>query len=190
MTTSDKRKVYKCDHVKSNEKDPLRQNDCVIIEKDEPSFKEKVYDVFANITVEPCVFLLYNEQGYRHLIRTFFKISNVRDTVSVVLKDAPNNRRLRLCILLIAASVLIGPMYGKLSSLVGLVENLVPLIYIPLYLGVYSATMEVLPGAVYLLGSILMLPAVVVLFCLFYEHRKKLRKLKSSQINYTEAGLE
>lgn len=52
---------------------------------------------------------------------------------------------------------------GKPSSLVGLVENLVPLIYVPLYLGVYSATMDVLPAAVYLLGSILMLPAVVVL---------------------------
>lgn len=52
---------------------------------------------------------------------------------------------------------------GKLSSLVGIVENLSPLLYVPLYAKVYLATMEALPGAVFLVGGLLMLPAVVVL---------------------------
>lgn len=52
---------------------------------------------------------------------------------------------------------------GKLSSVVGLVENLMPLLYVPMYTRVYSATMEVLPGAVFLMGALLTLPAVAVL---------------------------
>ncbi|CAB3243669.1 unnamed protein product [Arctia plantaginis] len=232
----------------------------------------------------------HDRQSCCHLFRTFFDISNVKETVSVIVKDAPNNRRIRLCVLLGVVTVLFGPMYGeisimylsvryrfgwdevkysmfqsynlilhsigttfsvlvftkylgwhdsllgivstlskitasfvfcfaqtgaafyfgplveilngtsllsmrsimsklvevdelgKLSSVVGLVENLMPLLYVPMYTRVYSATMEVLPGAVFLLGALLTLPAVAVLFWLFYEHRKQLRKLQSSDI--------
>ncbi|XP_022816276.1 solute carrier family 46 member 3-like [Spodoptera litura] len=67
---------------------------------------------------------------------------------------------------------------GKVNSLIGLVENLMPLIYVPLYTRVYTATMEVLPGAVFLLGASMTLPAVIVLFWLFFEHRKEVRKQK------------
>lgn len=45
----------------------------------------------------------------------------------------------------------------------GLIENLTPLLYVPLYTKVYTATMEVLPGAVFLLGAGLTLPALAVL---------------------------
>ncbi|CAB3244241.1 unnamed protein product [Arctia plantaginis] len=70
---------------------------------------------------------------------------------------------------------------GKLSSVVGIVENLAPLIYVPLYAELYSATIEVLPGAVFLVGAFLMVPALVVLCYLFYEYRKQVGKSQSNQ---------
>lgn len=226
----------------------------------------------------------HDRQGRCHFFRVFFDLNNVKDTVSVLLRKAPKNRRLRLCVLLGVVSFLFGPMYGEISimylstryrfnwdevkfslfqtynfithtigtifsimvlskylqwhdsllgivstlskiaasfvycfapnekifflaplveilngtsllamrsiisklvepnelgkvnSLVGLVENLMPLIYVPLYTRVYTATMEVLPGAVFLLGASMTLPAVVVLVWLFYDHRKDVRK--------------
>lgn len=51
---------------------------------------------------------------------------------------------------------------GKVNSIVGLTENLMPLLYVPLYAKVYTATMEVLPGAVFLMGASMTLPAVFV----------------------------
>ncbi|XP_075970206.1 lysosomal proton-coupled steroid conjugate and bile acid symporter SLC46A3-like [Anticarsia gemmatalis] len=231
----------------------------------------------------------HDRQGCCHLVRTFFDISNVKETISVIVKKTPDNRRVRLCILLLVVSVLFGPMYGEISvmymstryrfgwdevkyslfqtynfvthtigtifsvmvfskylqwhdsllgivstlskiaasfvycfapnerifyiapaveilngtsllamrsiisklvevnelgkvnSMVGLVENLMPLIYVPLYTKTYTATMEVLPGAVFLLGASMTLPAVIVLSWLFYDHRKQLRKSRATQ---------
>ncbi|XP_063890216.1 lysosomal proton-coupled steroid conjugate and bile acid symporter SLC46A3 [Helicoverpa armigera] len=228
----------------------------------------------------------HDRQNCCHFFRVLFDFRNVRDTLSVLFKKAPKNRRVRLCVLLGVVSVLFGPMYGEISvmymntryrfnwdevkfsifqtynfithtigtifsilvlskylqwhdsllgivstlskiassfvycfapnekifylaplveilngtsllamrsiisklvepdelgkvnSLVGMVETLMPLIYVPLYTRVYAATMEVLPGAVFLLGASMTLPAVVVLFWLFYEHRKNVRKEK------------
>ncbi|CAB3244239.1 unnamed protein product [Arctia plantaginis] len=232
----------------------------------------------------------YSGSNWWQLLRIFFNISNVKDTMNIIIRKAPNSRRLRLCILLLVVIVLFGPFYGetsimylnvryrfkwdevqyslfqsynlftnfigtalsilviikylgwhdsllgiistlskiaasfiycfaqtglvfyfgpmidimngipllamrsimskmvegheigKLSSLVGIVENLSPLIYVPLYAKVYSATMEVLPGAVFLVGGLLMLPAVVVLCYLFYEHRMQVRQSQSNLI--------
>lgn len=229
----------------------------------------------------------HDKQGIRHFFRTFFDFANVKDTVGVVFKKAPNNRRVRLCILLAVVTVLFGPMYGevsilylstryrfnwdeikfsifqtynfvthtvgtifsilffskylkwddsilgiistiskiagsfvycfapndkiffiaplveilngtallamrsifskmvqpdelgKMNSVVGLTENLMPLLYVPLYTKVYTSTMEVLPGAVFLMGALMTLPAVGAFIWLFVEHRLSLRKTKS-----------
>lgn len=51
---------------------------------------------------------------------------------------------------------------GKVNSIFGLTENLMPLLYVPLYTTVYTATMEVLPGAVFLMGATMTTPAVGV----------------------------
>ncbi|KAI8428703.1 hypothetical protein MSG28_007409 [Choristoneura fumiferana] len=51
---------------------------------------------------------------------------------------------------------------GKVNSIFGLTENLMPLLYVPLYTTVYTATMEVLPGAVFLMGATMTTPAVAV----------------------------
>ena len=49
-----------------------------------------------------------------------------------------------------------------MDSLIGVAEGLMPLIYAPMYTQVYKATLEVLPGAFYLLGGALTLPAVFI----------------------------
>ncbi|CAH0693516.1 unnamed protein product [Chilo suppressalis] len=226
----------------------------------------------------------HDRKGAGHFFRTFFDLSNIKETVIVVFKKGPNRRRLRMIVLLLVVTILFGPMFGEISilymstryrfnwdelqfsmfqtynfvihtigtifsiavlskylqwhdsmlgiistiskiaasfvycfapnerifyiapaieilngtsllalrsitsklvapnelgkvnSIFSLTENLMPLVYVPLYTKVYSATMEVLPGAVFLLGAAMTLPAVVVFLCLFVEHRKGLKK--------------
>ncbi|XP_050342610.1 uncharacterized protein LOC126768499 isoform X1 [Nymphalis io] len=221
---------------------------------------------------------MHDKKGIGHFIRLFFDLSNIKDTLKIVYKKGANNRRLRICVLLIVVSILFGPMhgeisilyistryrfnwdevkfsifqayncithtfgtifsilvfskylqwhdsvlgiistiskiaasfvycfapneriffiaplvdilngtsllalrstasklvspdeFGKVNSIFALVENLMPLVYVPLYTKVYVATMEVLPGAVFLLGSAMTLPAVAVFIWLFWEH--------------------
>ncbi|XP_045521630.1 solute carrier family 46 member 3-like isoform X2 [Pieris brassicae] len=70
--------------------------------------------------------------------------------------------------------------FGKVNSIFALTENLMPLIYVPLYTKVYTVTMEVLPGAVFLMGSAMTLPAVCVFIWLLWEHRRNLRISKEN----------
>ncbi|KAJ0180104.1 hypothetical protein K1T71_004695 [Dendrolimus kikuchii] len=228
----------------------------------------------------------HDGKGVLYFVRSFFDLRNVRDTLSVVSKKAPNNRRMRLIILLCTVSILFGPLYGeisilymstryrfnwdevkfsifqtynfvthtvgtifsilvfsrylqwhdsilgiistvskiaasfvycfapnekifffaplveilngtsllamrsifsklvssselgKMNSIIGLTENLMPLLYVPLYTKIYAATMEVLPGAAFLVGAGMTFPAVIVFSWLLYEHRKGLSKAK------------
>ncbi|XP_053602307.1 lysosomal proton-coupled steroid conjugate and bile acid symporter SLC46A3-like isoform X1 [Plodia interpunctella] len=229
----------------------------------------------------------HDGKGVCHFFRTFFDFSNIKNTMHVIVKKTPDNRRLRLCILLLVVTILFGPMYGEISimymstryrfnwdevkysifqtynfithtigtifsisvfskylqwhdsilgiistlskiagsfvycfapnekiffiapiveilngtsllamrsivsklvdpdelgkvnSLFGLTENLMPLLYVPLYTQVYTATMETLPGFVFLMGALMTTPAVIVFFWLLYEHRKNVRKMKA-----------
>lgn len=49
---------------------------------------------------------------------------------------------------------------GKVNSLFGVAEALMPLAYAPMYAAVYAATINTLPGAFFLLGGALTMPAV------------------------------
>ncbi|KAL0892463.1 hypothetical protein ABMA27_015572 [Loxostege sticticalis] len=226
----------------------------------------------------------HDKQGAGHFFRTFFDLSNIKETIRVVFKNGPNRRRLRICVLLAVVALLFGPMYGemsvvymstryrfnwdevdfsvfqaynfvvhtlgslfsitvfskflqwhdsvlgifssvskivasfvycfapnatvfyiaplveilngtgmlalrsifsklvasdelgKINSIIGITENLMPLVYVPLYTQVYTATMEALPGAVFLLGAAMTIPAFVVFIFLFVEHRRGLNK--------------
>lgn len=62
----------------------------------------------------------------------------------------------------IASKLVSSDELGKVNSLFGVAEALVPLIYAPLYAAVYSATMNTLPGAFFLLGGAMTVPAVVI----------------------------
>lgn len=51
---------------------------------------------------------------------------------------------------------------GKVNSLFGVCEALVPLIYGPMYSAVYKATLKTVPGAFFLLGGALTAPAALI----------------------------
>lgn len=62
----------------------------------------------------------------------------------------------------IASKLVSSDELGKVNSLFGVAEALVPLIYSPLYAAVYAATMDTLPGAFFLLGGAMTVPAVII----------------------------
>ncbi|RZC42749.1 uncharacterized protein BDFB_004854, partial [Asbolus verrucosus] len=75
---------------------------------------------------------------------------------------------------------------GKINSLFGVSEALMPLIYGPMYSMTYKATINVLPGAFYLLGGILTTPAVFIFFWLYREHqrdKKEEEKEEAQKVN-------
>ncbi|CAK1553439.1 unnamed protein product [Leptosia nina] len=76
----------------------------------------------------------------------------------------------------IATKLVTGEEFGKVNSLFGLAEAMTPLLYGPLYSRVYIATLDVLPGAVFLLGGFLTVPAVVIFGWLYFEHKKDARR--------------
>ncbi|XP_050557078.1 proton-coupled folate transporter [Spodoptera frugiperda] len=72
----------------------------------------------------------------------------------------------------IATKLVDGEEFGKVNSLFGLAEATMPLLYGPLYSRVYMATLDVLPGAVFLLGAAMTLPAIAIFGWLYFEHKK------------------
>lgn len=61
---------------------------------------------------------------------------------------------------------------GKVNSLFGVAEALMPLVYAPMYASLYQATIETLPGAFFLVGGLLTFPAVII-FLWMYKINKR-----------------
>ncbi|XP_017776311.1 PREDICTED: proton-coupled folate transporter-like [Nicrophorus vespilloides] len=61
---------------------------------------------------------------------------------------------------------------GKIYSLFGVSEALMPLVYGPMYSIVYRNTINYLPGAFFLVGGFLTIPSVLIFFWLYTEHKK------------------
>ncbi|XP_014208805.1 solute carrier family 46 member 3-like [Copidosoma floridanum] len=61
---------------------------------------------------------------------------------------------------------------GKVNSLFGVCEAIVPLLYGPTYSFIYRATVHSLPGTFFLVGSGLMIPGVLAFLWLYFEHKK------------------
>ncbi|XP_047527201.1 proton-coupled folate transporter-like [Vanessa atalanta] len=72
----------------------------------------------------------------------------------------------------IASKLVSGEEFGKVNSLFGLAEAMTPLVYGPLYSRVYIETLNILPGAVFLLGALLTVPAIIIFGWLYFEHKK------------------
>lgn len=70
---------------------------------------------------------------------------------------------------------------GKVNSLFGVCEALTPLVYGPMYSAVYAATLNVMPGAFFLLGGGLTAPAVVIFAWLYVQHRKEAKEKKRKE---------
>ncbi|XP_013192361.1 probable peptidoglycan muropeptide transporter SLC46 [Amyelois transitella] len=61
---------------------------------------------------------------------------------------------------------------GKVNSFFGLAEAMMPLVYAPMYTTVYTATLKSFPGAFFLLGGGLTVPAVVIFLWLYLANKK------------------
>nr|XP_022908796.1 uncharacterized protein LOC111420114 [Onthophagus taurus] len=61
---------------------------------------------------------------------------------------------------------------GKINSLFGVSEALMPLVYGPMYSLVYRTTIKIFPGSFLLLGGLLTLPAVFIFLWLYREHKR------------------
>ncbi|XP_053605348.1 probable peptidoglycan muropeptide transporter SLC46 [Plodia interpunctella] len=61
---------------------------------------------------------------------------------------------------------------GKVNSFFGLAEAMMPLVYAPMYTTVYTATIKTFPGAFFLLGGGLTVPAVVIFLWLYLANKK------------------
>lgn len=66
---------------------------------------------------------------------------------------------------------------GKVYSLFGVAEALMPLVYAPMYTTVYTATLKTLPGAFFLLGGALTAPAVIIFFWMYGVHKKDKKRI-------------
>ncbi|CAG9123792.1 unnamed protein product [Plutella xylostella] len=64
---------------------------------------------------------------------------------------------------------------GKMCSLIGFVEAVVPVIYTPLYSKVYSKTLDSFPGAFYILGGAMTIPAFFIFIILYIVYRRQQR---------------
>ncbi|XP_041976365.1 proton-coupled folate transporter-like [Aricia agestis] len=65
---------------------------------------------------------------------------------------------------------------GKVYSLFGLAETIVPLIFSPMYSMVYITTLHILPGAPFLITVAASIPALFVFIWFYYEHKKDSKK--------------
>ncbi|XP_033225472.1 tetracycline resistance protein, class H isoform X2 [Belonocnema kinseyi] len=70
---------------------------------------------------------------------------------------------------------------GKVNSLFGVCESLMPLVYGPMYSFVYRATMDTFPGAFFILGGVLTSPAVFAFLWLYKEHRQDRIRLEKKE---------
>ncbi|VVC97197.1 proton-coupled folate transporter-like [Leptidea sinapis] len=75
---------------------------------------------------------------------------------------------------------------GKVFSLFGMAETMMPLIFAPLYARVYILTLHVLPGAVFLVSVLATVPALII-FGWFYHQHKKDSKEKRLEVPETSS---
>lgn len=71
---------------------------------------------------------------------------------------------------------------GKVNSLFGACEAMMPVVCGPLYSKVYQLTMDTLPGAFFLMGGVITGPAFCIFGWYYYEARKDRRKAQLKEI--------
>ncbi|XP_047521162.1 solute carrier family 46 member 3-like [Pieris napi] len=75
---------------------------------------------------------------------------------------------------------------GKVNSFFGVAEAMMPLVYAPMYTTVYTATIKTFPGAFFLLGGGLTIPAVLIFLWLYLANKKFLASETSNKENVNE----
>ncbi|KAL1488422.1 hypothetical protein ABEB36_014895 [Hypothenemus hampei] len=75
---------------------------------------------------------------------------------------------------------------GKLNSLFGACEALMPLLYGPMYSATYAATINTMPGVFFILGGILTVPAVIIFGWFYIQHKKDAKVIQNKENNVEE----
>ncbi|KAM3961961.1 putative peptidoglycan muropeptide transporter SLC46 [Aphomia sociella] len=71
---------------------------------------------------------------------------------------------------------------GKMNSMFSLVETLAALIFNPIYSILYSKTIRIFSGTVFIFSGILTLPAIFILISLFIRYRQELRQKRLEDV--------
>ncbi|EFA05308.1 probable peptidoglycan muropeptide transporter SLC46 isoform X2 [Tribolium castaneum] len=79
---------------------------------------------------------------------------------------------------------------GKVNSLFGACEALMPLVYGPMYSATYAATINVMPGAFFILGGILTVPAVLIFGWMYVQHKKDAKRANSAESGPVDSILQ
>ncbi|KAH1028226.1 proton-coupled folate transporter isoform X2 [Dendroctonus ponderosae] len=77
----------------------------------------------------------------------------------------------------IASKLVSSDELGKLNSLFGACEALMPLLYGPMYSATYASTINSMPGAFFILGGVLTVPAVVIFGWFYVQHKRDAKAL-------------
>ncbi|KAH1021434.1 hypothetical protein HUJ04_010950 [Dendroctonus ponderosae] len=191
------------------------------------------------------------QEGPCAFLRDFFDVRHLFNTFRVAFKSGPNNRKMKVMLLMLVVMVVIGPMHGtsgsvgvfnhllkiddaisgiyssmskilssfvygfattslvfylgsiveilngtsfiamrsiasklvssdelgKLNSLFGACEALMPLLYGPMYSATYASTINSMPGAFFILGGVLTVPAVVIFGWFYVQHKRDAKAL-------------
>ncbi|CAG4936863.1 unnamed protein product [Colias eurytheme] len=76
---------------------------------------------------------------------------------------------------------------GKVFSLFGIAETMMPLIFAPLYSRVYIMTLHVLPGAVFLLSVLATIPALCIFGWFYHQHKEDAKQKRLEVPNVPSA---
>ncbi|KAM3966882.1 putative peptidoglycan muropeptide transporter SLC46 [Aphomia sociella] len=79
---------------------------------------------------------------------------------------------------------------GKVNSFFGLAEAMMPLVYAPMYTTVYTTTIKSFPGAFFLLGGGLTVPAVVIFLWLYLANKKHIKAEADTATKENSARIE
>ncbi|CAB3244233.1 unnamed protein product [Arctia plantaginis] len=75
---------------------------------------------------------------------------------------------------------------GKMNSLFSLIETLAALMFDPTYTTIYSNTITVFSGTVFLFSAFMTLPAISILLWIFTQHRREMKQKKQETANIPE----
>ncbi|GLV39720.1 uncharacterized protein CBL_08214 [Carabus blaptoides fortunei] len=70
---------------------------------------------------------------------------------------------------------------GKIQSLFGICEGLAPSLYANLYTKVYEVTINVLPGAFFLVGALLISPAILIFLAMYMLQKRDAKRREAEE---------
>ncbi|XP_053614632.1 proton-coupled folate transporter-like [Plodia interpunctella] len=62
---------------------------------------------------------------------------------------------------------------GKICSLIGFVDAIIPIVAVPIYSQLWNSTLDWFPGAIYVLGGVLTMPDFLIFIALYVIHKKQ-----------------